>query len=189
MIVLSLDLATRTGWAIGKAGEPPKSGGLRLKKPDESAERAAVNLGYFLRNILVMKIGKPDLVAYEAPLDPAAVYSGRANAGVRPQNSASISMPWMLVGVVELMCDFYAVETLKVNRQSCLKLFTGRSRWGSRPEAKKQVLERAKLLGLIPADCKDDDRADAVAVHHFASVTRARVAPAELVMFQPGAVS
>jgi hypothetical protein len=178
--ILALDIATRTGYAIGNAGEKPRTGVVTLKKPKELTHVASSNLGFFLKDTFVLD--KPDLVAYEAPLDPVAKFEMGQNNG-HHQNSASIILPWMIVGVVEFMCWLYGVRAETTNRQAVLKHYTGRARWGKREVAKAEVIRRAQILGHIPKTCKDDDIADACAIHDYASTRWGTAQPKELVMF------
>jgi hypothetical protein len=180
MLILALDIATRTGYAIGPAGEKPRTGAVRLRKPDEPLTVGSNNIGYFLKDLCVLD--KPDLIAYEAPLDPVAKFEMGQNQG-HHQNSASIVLPWRVVGVIDWFADLYGIRAVTSNRQAVLRHYTGRARWGSRKEVKKQVILRAQLLGHIPKDCRDDDIADACAIHDYASARYARVQPRELVMF------
>ena len=44
MLIAGFDLAVRTGFAVGRPGAVPRSGVVRLKKPDQDLEVAARNL-------------------------------------------------------------------------------------------------------------------------------------------------
>lgn len=181
MNILALDMAMRTGWAFGPAGAKPHSGAIKLRKSsDLPLHVASNNIFHALRDRRILD--QIDLVVYEAPLDPQVKFQ-MASDGRNAQNSASIILPWMLVTAVELFCHLYGYRAETSNRQQVLKHFTGRARWGNRDAAKKAVIDRCHLLGLLPKDCKDDDRADAIAIHDYASQRWGKAAPRELVMF------
>jgi hypothetical protein len=172
--VLALDCATRTGYAHGLAGQPPRSGAVRLKRPDEPVQVAWQNAGFFLRDMFVMD--KPDLLVIEAPMHPAGQKSPDA-----------VVLQWGVVAVVSFIAKAYDIRLEEVNAQTVSKHFTGKARWsaqeGGRKAKKLATVQRAKLLGYLPEDCADEDRADACAVFDFACARWARVQPAELRMF------
>jgi hypothetical protein len=174
MIILALDCATRCGWAIGEAGQKPRSGAVRLKGPMDPPHKASTNLFHFIRDM--RKVERFDMIVYEAPMDPHADF-------VRPQTSEAITMPWMFMGAVEILADAWDVPAFAANRQSTLKHFTGKARWGGRAQAKAAVISRCVMLGYLDKGCKDDDRADAIALHDYASARWGRTRPAELTMF------
>lgn len=176
MLILALDIATRTGWALGPAGEAPRSGAIRIRKPSEEMGAAGFNLASFVRDMF--RLERPDLVIYEQPLDPRVKFETG-----REQNGAALILPWICMGALSTICGFYEVRCEPANRQTTLKYFTGKARWGSRAAAKDAVLQRAHLLGRLPSDSRDEDRADAIALHDYASATYARARPRELVMF------
>lgn len=180
MRILALDIATRTGWAYGPAGEPPRSGAVKLRKPDDPLHVASSNVGYFIKDQRVLE--RIDMVVYEAPLDPQAKFQ-MVNKGGRAQNSASIILPFMIMGVIEFYCHFYGIQCVASNRQTVLKHFTGQARWGNREAAKAAVISRAHALGLLPKESRDDDRADAIAIHDYASMRWGKAQPRTLVMF------
>lgn len=153
---MALDLATVTGYAIGRAGSIPRSGSVRLRYPDQERGVAPFNLMAFLRDRFVLE--KPDLIAVEDMMGAPAIKS--ADAAV-----AQI----MLHGVIEAMARINAIRLDRVHRATLLKHFIGRGRTGERATTKRAVIEQAKLLGYVPADCRDDNRCDAVAVWDWAS--------------------
>lgn len=186
MIILALDVATRTGWAYGPAGEPPKIGAIKLRGPDDPLTVASNNVGYFLRDRFIF--GKPDLVVYEQPLDPRAKATMQDRGG-RAQNSASIMLPFLNMGVIEFICHLYGVRVAPSNRQRVLKHFTGQAKFPgrnydeSRRNAKEAVIKQCHVLKLVPPTCRDEDICDAVAIHDWASHTFARFQRRELVLF------
>ena len=182
-VIVALDLAIAAGFAIGRAGERPRSGSVRLKKRGETERVAWRNLGCFLRDQFAFE--RPELVVYEAALDPAAM----REIG---NSSHTVAMQWGHVAAVEAICGPLGVRTQAVNVQTVRKHFTGRARWGDRDEAKRAVIERCWMLGYFGRDCADHDRADACAALDYACAVYGRrpLGSKELVMFgeRPSAV-
>lgn len=173
--ILALDLATRCGYAFGPAGAVPRSGTLVLKRGDEPAAVAFSNLLFWLSD----RLGgahAPALIVKEAPFH----LGGFASQG---NCEATVRFTYGLHAVVEGVAHRFGVPCRDVPDQTVRKHFIGRGRMGDRKTTKAAVLQRCRVLGLIPKDCSDDDRADAVAIHDWAAATLGRVRPRELVLF------
>jgi hypothetical protein len=170
VLILALDIATYTGFALGRAGEIPASGTVRLKKPHEPPEVAAFNMRCFLRDRLMLE--RPDLICIEHYLHPTAQKSGDA---------VILQLFCFGVAVSEAMARNIAYVTPKA--ATVRKHFIGAANMGERKATKDAVIQRARLLGYIPRDCRDDNRADACALFDFAAATYARARPPELIMF------
>ena len=162
---MALDLSINTGYAIGRPGAHPRSGSVRLKRRDEPEQIAWRNLGCWLRDQFAFE--PPNFVVYEAALDPAAMRE-LGNSG------RTITLQWGHVAAVEAICGPLGIRTQAVNVQTVRKHFTGRARWGERDEAKRAVIARCHTLSLMPRDCRDNNRADAIAVHDWACATFGR---------------
>lgn len=175
--ICALDLATRTGYAIGPPdARPPRSGSFRLKQPSEPVETALLNLFRFIEAEFRSEL--PALVIKEAMLAVAALIS--LNAGA----AANILLQAKLHGTVELACRLFGVPCISVADSTIRKHLLGRGKLGDRRATKAAVVARCKLIGLIPRDARDDDdRADACAAFEYACAHHARRAPAELYMF------
>ncbi|KMO34291.1 hypothetical protein [Methylobacterium aquaticum] len=180
MLIHALDPATRCGWALGPAGETPQSGAIVLKQPGQDLAHACLNMAAHLRG--TWRVERPQLVIFEKPMDPHVWFSLCKRTG-QPQNAASLSLQHRLAGVIECMCGLYEIQCEGVDRQAVLKFFTGKRSWGGREEGKKAVIERCQALTLIPKNSRDDDRADAVANHAYASAIWGRARPRELTLF------
>ncbi|MGD9544970.1 hypothetical protein [Methylocystis sp.] len=170
MLILALDIATYTGYALGRAGEIPASGSVRLKRPGEPADVAAFNMRAFLRDRLALE--RPDLICIEHYLNPVAQKSADA---------VILQLMCFGVAVAEAMARDIRLE--KPAPATVRKHFIGAANMGERKATKAAVLNRARVLGYIPRDCRDDNRADACAIFSFASANYARRRPAELMMF------
>ena len=170
MVILALDTATVTGWALGEAGKIPASGSVRLKRPQDHRDVAPFNAQCFLRDM--WETAQPDLVVIEEFMNPAAQKSADA-----------ISLQLMVYGVVVALCQSYTIPYRAVHRMTIVKHFLGPQRRQQRAELKAKVVGRAILLGYMPRGHTDQNRADACAAFDYGAAYFARVPPAELVMF------
>jgi hypothetical protein len=179
MMVWALDLATRTGYAYGEPGRMPTSGALILKKPKEPRAVALGNLLWWLNDKWSER--KPDLVVTEAPLTLQAfllLHSSQDN----------VRMHHSMHGVVEAMCARFGItgdKKIETYPATYRKHFLGRANFGSREATKWEMVVRARLLGLMPQDSDDEDRADALGLHDWACATHGRksVSTANLHLF------
>lgn len=166
MNILALDLATNAGFAIGDSNGKPTSWSKPLKSSDHDPERAFAKLGIILRDIF--EGDKPDLVVVEAPMSMGGMVRADNNneRGFSfTSNPNTIYMLTGLVGVVFGICGPYGIKARKANVQQVRKHFLG----VARPhEPKRAVLNRCHQLGWLPRDCKDDNRADALALWMYA---------------------
>jgi hypothetical protein len=182
MLILGLDLAVKTGFALGRPGatlaDGLRSGTVRLKKGPEDIEIAPRNLGCFLRDLFRFKDSVPELIVYEAPLPFFAEHADQ-----RQRNMESLVLPPSLVGSVETMAGIFGIPCVRAHAASVRKSFIGRANMGNREATKKAVIDQAKVEHLIPQDCKDDNRADAVATWRFACIRNAGWRPPPLGMF------
>ena len=166
MLILALDLATEVGFCLGVAGESPsRVGAARLKKPTEDHGVLGRNLWCLILDLSAF--GMPDMVVIDAAMH-AAAKSEKGNGGF------SVETAWLLVGAVYGFCGPHWIPVRESHVQTVRKHFTGRARYGSRQEAKRAVIDRAHLLGLLPKTSKNDNAADAIAVWDWACATFAR---------------
>lgn len=182
--VLALDIATTTGWAMGPAGANPGYGTVRLKGKDEHPRDAAYNMMCFLADIFRAEV--PALVCWEEPMPPIFHVNKAAKSGRVQQNNESMTLPVMLDGVLYACCKRKGVPCLPVNRMKVLSYFTGKGRWGGSVEAKRAVIERCHSLGLMPKTLRNDDIADAIAIHKWASATQFKICDDKVVLFDQG---
>jgi hypothetical protein len=171
MLIMALDIATYCGFAIGRAGQIPASGTVRLKKLGDPAHVAAFNMRCFLRDRVALE--RPDLVVIEDYLNPN--FQKGAAAVV-------LSIGCHFVARAECMARSIRCET--VAPASVRKHFCGAANAGERSATKRMVVQRARALGYVPKDCTDDNRCDAVALWDYAVAHFARATPRELVMFR-----
>lgn len=158
--IFCLDLAQRCGFAAGPVGDIPRSGAVLLKKPGEHRAIALGNLIAWMNTEWSRE--RPALVVKEAPL-PLQAYRDRGNS------EAAVLMAYGLHGVVEAMCSRFGLRLEQAHPATIRKHFIGKGRMGARDATKAAVVQRAQLLGFMPKDCFDEDRADAIAVWDWAA--------------------
>ncbi len=182
MRVLAIDAATRCGFAIGEAGKAPRSWSEVLKDRDDEPQRAFKKLGIHLRDLFMVE--KPNLVVVEAPIDMGAMIEidPTAPRGFRAKsNPKTAFLLTGLVGGVFTICGPYGIKCRKARVQTVRAHFLGR---GRHTNPKRAVLERCWQIGYLPRDCRDDNRADAVALHIWASDHLCKPATRELHLMQ-----
>lgn len=186
-MILALDPATRLGFAVGEPGAIPRSGTIRLKQPDEPFETAATNMAAWLRDTLTIE--PVDLVVVEHFLSPK--YSSSQNAAI---------MGVGLYAIAASIAGLYGIRFASATPAEIRAFVCGRAsaasrrRHGAAPRTqreiasaraatKQMVLDRCKLLKLLPEDCMDDNRADACALWEFSCARFARAERKELFLF------
>jgi Holliday junction resolvasome RuvABC endonuclease subunit len=169
-----MDLGTRMGVAWGVAGAPPQSCTVVLKKPSEPRPVAFSNLLAWLSETWTRQ--RPALVITEAPfsLEAFAVHS---NA------ETTVRFTLGLHAIVEACCVRFGLPHEEVYVSTVRKHLLGKAKLGSREATKRAVVSRVQLLGLLPRDCFDADRADALAVWDWAGAHLARKPPRVLHFF------
>jgi hypothetical protein len=170
--IFALDPGVRAGFAEGESGTIPLSGAVRLKKQSEPIEKAAEQLGCFLRDRWSGPMGMPDLLCIEHWMQPGA-----------QKNAAAAISSLLLAGAARAMAGVYGIRVEEPWAQTVRKHFCGKARLDDRGETNRMVLNRAIALGYVPRDCTDWDRANACALFDYAAATYGRVAPKSLVMF------
>jgi crossover junction endodeoxyribonuclease RuvC len=158
-IILALDLGTRCGFAHGAPGDVPTSGAVLLKKKGEPADMAFGNFIAFLQQ--TFESISPSLVVKEAPFSLQA-FSDRGNS------EAGVLMAFGLHAITRGMCNRYGIACEQAYAATIRKHLLGKARMGTRDATKTAVVDRCKLLGILPADSDDADRADALATHDWA---------------------
>lgn len=167
MLIAAFDLATKTGFAIGPAGRIERSGSRRLKDGDDDIWRADRKLGIWLRD--EFNFAKPDLVVVEAPMNMGGMIEKdeKADRGFRfRSNPNTISMLNGLVHGVHTLCGPFGIRCVNANVQTVRKHFLGNARPA---DPKRAVIARCHQLRLMPLDRRDDNEADAIALHVWAS--------------------
>lgn len=159
-LIWAFDVGSRCGWASGEAGGTVTSGAWVLKSRADHPSIAGSNLLHTLNDLWGAR--KPSLVVKEAPLALQA-FAKLGNA------AHTVAVTLGLHAIIEAMCVRFGVPFENVHNATIRKHFTGRSNWGNRDATKRAIINRAKLLKYVPADCTDDDRCDALAVWDYAT--------------------
>jgi hypothetical protein len=158
-LIYCLDLGITTGFAKGKPGDVPVSGTVRLKQKGETIDVAYANLIAFLADEFARH--RPALVVKEKMLALQAFMAmGNAESTVRAHAGYH--------AIVDGMCVRFSIPWDDVADSTARKHFIGVGRTGDREETKRAVVARCHLLKLMPADCHDDNRGDALAIHDWA---------------------
>lgn len=171
MRILAIDAATKCGFAWGLAGSKPTVKLERLRDPEDEEARAARRLGKLMRDLF--EIETFDLAVIEAPLDPAVA------ARMQTSNNRTVKMLQRLPGAVHAVAACYGARSVEVNVQAVRKHFLGVARPA---DPKKAVIAQCHRLGLLDPACRDDNIADAIALHVYASDVWGRPARRDLVL-------
>jgi hypothetical protein len=159
-MILALDLGKRTGFCIGPVGAMPTSGAWVLGKSGDPPGAVFNQLVWALEKCFRMR-PHIDLIVKEQ--NKALQIAGRVL-----RNEASIFVTTGLHAHVLMMGARFGVRIEDANMDKVRMHFIGRARMGDRDELKAAIVQRAKLLGYIPKDSHDNDRADACATWDFA---------------------
>ena len=160
--IWGLDLGRLTGWAHGPPGEIPTSGTWKLKESSAPQDEAFATLIDNTQG--AWKEKKPAMVAVEAPLTLAAMFK-------KNNSEDGVLMAFGLRAIIRGMCWRWNIKFVEVNNATSRKHFIGVGRVGERQLTKDAVVRRAQLLKLVPADCDDEDRCDALCIHDWAAAT------------------
>jgi len=172
--IFALDLATRTGFAVGTAGSMPRSGAMILKAKGDDQSVAFGNLIAWLNSEWSKE--RPDLVVFEAPLH----LGGFQMTG---NSEASVMNAYGMRAVTMGLCNRFGLPFEKVYAQTVRKHFLGRANAGNRKDTKAAVVLRAQLLGYIPRICMDEDRSDACAIWDYAAAKFGKTPTNKFYMF------
>lgn len=163
-VLISLDLGIRLGWAEGRPGEEPESRAILLGKKGGSHDIVFSAM----QKLLVRRLRKGDvaLVAKEAPLLLAAF-------SMKGSSQEAVRLAYGYHAVVEATCTTLGVPWVEGWRSTIMKHFVGRGDF-KRAEGKAECLKRCHILGYLPWEIEDEDRADALAVFDWAAAVHMR---------------
>jgi hypothetical protein len=183
-LIISLDPGRRCGFAIGRAGEIPRSGVVILRGEKEGRE---VGLGNLIAWMQITLSGLPPeelrraiLIHEEAMGIMQWIALCESIAKKKPFgafkwfNADGVESGHELNGVILGMAQRFGIERHEVRRQSILKTVTGKDKHGGREQAKLAIIQAVRAMGLVEPNCKDDDRCDAVANFVYASTVICR---------------
>jgi hypothetical protein len=167
MLILALDIATRTGICHGEAGTVPVPFYTTLRKPLQPPDRNADGIALYLRDWFE-RHGKPHLLVVEQ--FPVPVWQSSSNEVVAAQQAH---------GAARGVSACYGVRYEPAATGKVRKLFCGH---GSVPKerrddkrggvsgTKNMVIDAAIARGFLAHDDRDHDKADASALFFYASV-------------------
>ena len=165
--ILSIDPATKTGWAFARPGERPVWGSHRMGEARAELGQAVSAMHHFLRE----KIGSldPSEIAYERPYVPVprvrvvrAGFELPGAGGPPPMNAETVFRLAAFAGVIEAAAFDAGLPCRAVTPAQIAKFFTGSARWGSRAEKKAATMRMCEVYGFDVG--KSDDAADALAL-------------------------
>lgn len=146
-LILTLDIATVTGFCLGRAGAVPRVGTWRLKTADDDPARAGRNLGCNLRDLFTVEL--PDLVIVEAAMEPGAMHA----AG---NSSRTVALLWRLQGAVDAVCGCYGLRVKRANVNSVRKAVLGIA---TPKDPKQVVVAFVNKVGIVTQDHNAADAA------------------------------
>jgi len=160
--IYAIDLGQRAGFAVGAPGQVPRSGTVILKQKPDPQRTAFGNLIAFLNE--QWSAQRPALVVAVPPPTLEAHRRFRSN-------DEAATMQYGLHAIVLGMCDRFGLPIIEISESTVRKHFIGKGHLGDREATKLAVVSRCQLLRLMPSDCSDNDRADAIALHDWACAT------------------
>lgn len=162
--LLTLDLATHTGWACGPVGDVADCvyGTIKLKPTGDEIGPFLDQFGLALDALI--KEHSVTTVTFESPILRNLT------------NIVTLRKLYSLAGITELVCHQHYLPVREANLSHIRKHFIGVSRApkdvpskNSRAWIKDKTIEQCQRLGWSP---KDDNQADALALRSYVIKTR-----------------
>lgn len=163
--ILFLDLATKTGWAVGEPGGQISYGSIRFARPSEDQAAAFGRFSVWLDG-MIGEHGVSEVV-FEQPMDPRHMVDRKTKRNLT--SFATIRLLLGLCAITEERGRLAGVRVTETSVHSIRKHILS----GQRPpkgQAKTVVAQRLKMLGYNPTD---GDASDAIAGWLYASAIRA----------------
>lgn len=152
--VLALDLASRTGFALGCPGDHrPLSGSIRFASAGASHE--AMFAGALMWTRAMIQRHAPSTIVWEAPM-PTSFSKGLSNVTT---TTVLYGLP-AVIGAAAYRCGVYDIR--KASTKDVRNHFIGSN--PKRAKAKPMVMRQCRVMGWPVAD---DNEADALAVWSF----------------------
>jgi hypothetical protein len=152
--IMALDIATKTGFAIGPVERPNRFGSFRCA-PDGSSS-GAVFAGFMKWMAEQLSAFKPRVIIFEAPMPPSQM-AGKTTADVARR---LLGLP----AIAEAVAYHFGVYDVREASVGDVRhYFLGRRNIKS-AEAKAATIKKCRVLGYSP---EDDNAADAIALHRF----------------------
>ena len=153
-IVLALDLASVTGWALGEPGSEPTHGTHRFAAKDASHEAVFYKCMLWTQETIIKH--NPGLIVWESPLASNFGKKGETNI----DTTALLHGLPAIVGAIAYMYKIYDVRKAATSaiRQHFINCNPKRA------EAKPMVMEQCRAMGW---EVEDDNEADALATWSY----------------------
>ena len=156
-IVLALDLALITGFAIGPSDGTPRSGSIKIGGEGMHTGDRGCAFQRFMLDLI--KVERPDLIAYEAPLS-----AKRGNT-----NADSTLVLFGLAWQTPTIATAKGIPFMPCHLGQVRAYFLGHGRPVKSDDVEKAVKRACLTRGWAP---KDHNAADALAVWEYAVATR-----------------
>ncbi len=157
MLILALDLATTSGWALGPVGSPPTCGSIKLGRGDADDAKIFGRALAWLADLLEPQ-PRPDLVVIEALLPPTAM-KGKTSRAVRDRLAG-------LRGIAKAACFLRGIKSIEEADVGTIRAHFIGDRTLKRDAAKREVLRTCQRLGWA---AEDDNAGDALACWSYAA--------------------
>lgn len=163
--ILFLDLATTTGWAVGRPGETIRSGSIRFAKPREDQAAAFARYQVWLDNLIAAD--NVAEVVFEQPMDPRHMVDKKTR-----RNLTTFDTIRKLLGLCAITEATARLAGIRVTEASvhAIRRHVLSGQRAPKGEAKRVVAARLQMLGFRPTD---DNESDAIAGWLYASAIRA----------------
>jgi crossover junction endodeoxyribonuclease RuvC len=146
MRLLSLDLATKSGFCVGNTPDVERFGTHVLPSSGEDVGKFLSSFDKWLREFLFAE--RVTFVCFEAPVLP------------RRTTVATVRKLMAIAGLTEMICAQIGLSCREANLSTVKKFWTGDGR-----ADKAAMMKMARVYGFEPAD---DNQADALALFHYA---------------------
>lgn len=176
-VILALDTATVTGWAVGRPGAEPMFGARDFAGPGGTGEVLDKFRLWLLEMCRVHRVG---LIVFESAYIPRP-------SKKKPllMNAKTIELLFALTGQVQAVAWGLRTECLQATTMEIFGFFVAKGRVPPRAEKKAAIIARARQFGW---DAVTDDEADALALWAMAENTvnpRASSARGDGALFLP----
>jgi crossover junction endodeoxyribonuclease RuvC len=153
MIIMALDLASTSGWAVGEPGSTPAHGSHRFASAGASHESIFAAAIKWTSDQITHYA--PSLIVWEAPL-ATSMKRGTTNVNT---TTLLYGLP-AVVGAVAYLRGVYDVR--KADTKSVRMHFLGEN--PKRARAKPLLMHQCRVMGW---EVEDDNEADALATWHY----------------------
>jgi len=154
-LIWALDVATVTGFAIGRAGDKPTALSVRLAQPEADRNVLFSRCLHWFEGLLDRN-HKPDILVIEELLPPNSM-RGRTSTMTQHRLAG-------LHGVVRAVAHHHKIpEIVGVNVQDVRQHFIHRRNL-TRDEAKREILKTCQMLGWLASD---NNAGDALALWSY----------------------